>query len=94
MAGERKVLKGVCISVPPGTSCAIVGASGSGKSTLLRLLMRLYDVSSGKVVPPAQAWRAGMSLQVLLFLLAVIARALLPALVWQALANSDRNDHS
>ena len=30
-------------------SCAIVGSSGSGKSTLLRILVRLYDVTSGEV---------------------------------------------
>ena len=51
-ADEREVLAGVSVSVAPGTSCAIVGPSGSGKSTLLRLLMRLYDASSGQVRMP------------------------------------------
>ena len=37
------------MTVPAGTSCAVVGTSGSGKSTLLRLLFRFYDPSAGTV---------------------------------------------
>lgn len=59
-AGEREVLAGVSISVPPGTSCAIVGPSGSGKSTLLRLLMRLYDATTGQVRWPLSAAHASL----------------------------------
>ena len=46
---EREVLAGVSISAEPGQSVAIGGPSGSGKSTLLRLMVRLYDVTSGSV---------------------------------------------
>lgn len=46
---DREVLKGVTITAEPGQSIAVVGPSGSGKSTLLRLLVRLFDVSSGVV---------------------------------------------
>ena len=45
----REVLKGINLTIEPGQSVAFVGGSGSGKSTVLKLLMRLYDVSSGSV---------------------------------------------
>ena len=46
---DRPILRGVSLRVNPGESVAVVGASGSGKSTLLRMILRLYDVSQGKV---------------------------------------------
>ena len=42
-------VQGFDLSVPAGTSCALVGTSGSGKSTVLRLLFRLYDPNSGHI---------------------------------------------
>ncbi|MFI7150638.1 ABC transporter ATP-binding protein [Nonomuraea sp. NPDC050022] len=46
---EEPTLSDVDITVPPGTSLAVVGETGSGKTTLSYLLPRLYDVTGGRV---------------------------------------------
>ncbi|RZD88971.1 ABC transporter ATP-binding protein [Streptomyces albidoflavus] len=46
---ERPVLSGIDLTVPAGTSLAVVGETGSGKSTLSHLVPRLYDVTGGRV---------------------------------------------
>lgn len=43
------MLHDIDISVPAGTSLAIVGETGSGKTTLGYLAARLYDASSGSI---------------------------------------------
>ncbi|BCS32705.1 xenobiotic ABC transporter ATP-binding protein [Luteitalea sp. TBR-22] len=43
------VLKHVSFTVEPGQRIGIVGATGSGKSTLINLLLRFYDVTSGRI---------------------------------------------
>jgi polar amino acid transport system ATP-binding protein len=48
--GPNKVLRGVDIDVPAGTTSAVIGPSGSGKSTLLRTLNRLYEPDSGDIL--------------------------------------------
>merc|ERR1712168_379610 len=48
-APDNKVLDGVSVSIPRGSSLAIVGPSGSGKSTLISLLERFYDVEGGSI---------------------------------------------
>ncbi len=48
-ASEKPALKDVTLTVPAGSSVAIVGHSGSGKSTLVSLLPRFYDATSGAV---------------------------------------------
>jgi ATP-binding cassette subfamily B protein len=45
----EEILKGVSFRVPPGKTFALVGATGAGKSTVLSLLLRFYDVTSGRV---------------------------------------------
>jgi ATP-binding cassette subfamily B protein len=43
------VLHGIDITVPAGSSLAVVGPTGAGKSTLGYLVPRLYDVTGGRV---------------------------------------------
>lgn len=43
------VLKHVSFTVEPGQRIGVVGATGSGKSTLINLLLRFYDVGSGRI---------------------------------------------
>ena len=44
------VLNNVSLEIQKGSTTAIVGSTGSGKSTLIKLLLRLYDVESGKII--------------------------------------------
>ncbi|MDB9341912.1 MULTISPECIES: type I secretion system permease/ATPase [Cyanophyceae] len=44
------VLKGISFNVEPGQFVGIVGRSGSGKSTLSKLLQRLYQIESGRIL--------------------------------------------
>ncbi|MFE2627665.1 ABC transporter ATP-binding protein [Streptomyces sp. NPDC059374] len=43
------ILDGVDVTVPAGSSLAVVGPTGAGKSTLGHLVPRLYDVTGGRV---------------------------------------------
>ncbi len=46
---ERPVFDRLTLDVGSGRRIALVGSSGSGKSTLISMLLRLYDVSDGRV---------------------------------------------
>jgi ATP-binding cassette subfamily B protein len=46
---ETFVLDGVSFAVKQGEKVAIVGPSGAGKSTIFHLVLRFYDVASGRV---------------------------------------------
>ncbi len=46
---DRRVLDGFDLTVPAGSSLAIVGQNGAGKTTLAKLLCRLYDPQSGAI---------------------------------------------
>ncbi|OEV11583.1 ABC transporter ATP-binding protein [Streptomyces nanshensis] len=48
--GDRTVIEGLDLAVPPGRVTAIVGANASGKSTLLRAMSRLLEPREGRVV--------------------------------------------
>jgi polar amino acid transport system ATP-binding protein len=71
--GTNKVLRGVDLEVPAGTTTAVIGPSGSGKSTLLRTLNRLYEPDRGDILldgksvlrddPDALRQRIGMVFQ-------------------------------
>ncbi len=43
------VLDGMSLSVPEGTTAALVGGSGSGKTTVAKLFARFYDATGGSV---------------------------------------------
>jgi ATP-binding cassette subfamily B protein len=43
------VLQGFDLTIPAGSSLAIVGRNGAGKTTLAKLLCRLYDPQSGAI---------------------------------------------
>lgn len=47
--GTRRVLEGFDLTIPAGTSLAIVGRNGAGKTTLAKLLCRLYDPQAGSI---------------------------------------------
>jgi ABC-type multidrug transport system fused ATPase/permease subunit len=66
---ERRVLDGFDLTVPAGSSLAIVGQNGAGKTTLAKLLCRLYDPQAGAVEADGvelreldvDSWRARVS---------------------------------
>jgi ATP-binding cassette, subfamily B, bacterial len=47
--GGARVLEGFDLTIPAGSSLAIVGQNGAGKTTLAKLLCRLYDPQGGAI---------------------------------------------
>ncbi|KAH7165052.1 multidrug resistance protein 1, 2, 3 [Fusarium sp. MPI-SDFR-AT-0072] len=50
LAPEKRVLKGLSLTIERGQFVALVGASGCGKSTMVSLLERFYDPTSGTII--------------------------------------------
>lgn len=47
---EKPILKALSVNAKPGQTIAIVGPTGAGKTTVINLLMRFYDVNSGRIL--------------------------------------------
>lgn len=47
---EKQILKNISFSIKAGERFAIVGATGSGKSTIAKVLLRLNDIESGRIL--------------------------------------------
>jgi ATP-binding cassette subfamily B protein len=62
---DRLVLDDVSVALPAGAVVAVVGENGAGKSTLVKLLCKLYEPTSGRILAdgaplarmPADDWR-------------------------------------
>ncbi|GAA1580193.1 ABC transporter ATP-binding protein [Actinoplanes couchii] len=46
---DKPLIENLNLTVEPGQTVAIVGPTGAGKTTLVNLLMRFYDVTSGRI---------------------------------------------
>ena len=46
---DKPIIKHFSSKIEPGQKIAIVGPTGAGKTTIVKLLMRFYDVNSGKI---------------------------------------------
>ena len=47
---DTPVIEDLSLVAEPGSTVAIVGPTGAGKTTLVNLLMRFYDVDSGRIL--------------------------------------------
>ncbi|XP_059632050.1 ABC transporter B family member 11-like [Cornus florida] len=47
---DEQIFNGFSLSIPSGTTSALVGQSGSGKSTVISLIERFYDPQAGEIL--------------------------------------------
>ena len=47
---DAPVLEDISFTATPGTTTAIIGSTGAGKTTMVNLLMRFYDIDSGRIL--------------------------------------------
>ena len=52
--GKRDVIEKLDLHIRPGEKIGLVGRSGAGKSTIVNLLLRFYDVETGKILIDGQ----------------------------------------
>ena len=52
--GEKTVIDHLKLTIQPGEKIGLVGRSGAGKSTVVNLLLRLYDLRSGRILIDGQ----------------------------------------
>ena len=52
---DRVILKDFSMEAPKGSLIAIVGPTGAGKTTFINLLMRFYDINSGRISVDGQS---------------------------------------
>ena len=48
--GSREILHGLSFTAKPGQTVAIVGPTGAGKTTIINLLLRFYEIQSGRIL--------------------------------------------
>ena len=52
--GTKRVIDDLSLHIRPGEKVGLVGRSGAGKSTIVNLLLRLFDIESGRVLIDGQ----------------------------------------
>ena len=52
--GQRRIIDSLNFTIRPGEKIGLVGRSGAGKSTVVNLLLRLYDIESGRILIDGQ----------------------------------------
>lgn len=50
----RSIISKLNLSIPAGQKVALVGPSGAGKTTIVKIILRLYDIDSGKILVDGQ----------------------------------------
>jgi len=46
---REDIIRNLDLGIKPGQTVGVVGSTGSGKTTLIKLLLRFYDVTSGRI---------------------------------------------